>query len=171
MGANALNILVIDDQKHDFRLVARALTRSNKTCKVSWARRGEEALGQLQRKMFDVAVLDYNLPGMDGLETLQKIRTFSQELPTIFITGSGDEQTAVRALKLGANDYLVKDSTGNYLDYLPTIVHSTYRQLQEKRLRQKVSDALKERDERLRATIDSMPVPTNGASALSNGTA
>ncbi|MCA9900388.1 MAG: response regulator [Ardenticatenaceae bacterium] len=156
MGANALNILVIDDQKHDFRLVARALTRSNKTCKVSWARRGEEALGQLQRKMFDVAVLDYNLPGMDGLETLQKIRTFSQELPTIFITGSGDEQTAVRALKLGANDYLVKDSTGNYLDYLPTIVHSTYRQLQEKRLRQKVSDALKERDERLRATIASM---------------
>ncbi|MEZ4593572.1 MAG: response regulator [Chloroflexota bacterium] len=156
MGANALNILVIDDQKHDYRLVARALTKSNKACKVSWAKRGEEALGQLKEKSFDVAVLDYNLPGMDGLETLQKIRAMSQELPTIFITGSGDEQTAVRALKLGANDYLVKDSTGTYLDYLPTIVHSTYRQLQEKKLRQKVSDALKERDERLRATIASM---------------
>ncbi|MBK7896505.1 MAG: ATP-binding protein [Candidatus Promineifilaceae bacterium] len=156
MGANALNILVIDDQKHDYRLVARALTKSNKACKVSWAKRGEEALGQLKEKLFDVAVLDYNLPGMDGLETLQKIRAMSQELPTIFITGSGDEQTAVRALKLGANDYLVKDSTGTYLDYLPTVVHSTYRQLQEKKLRQKVSDALKERDERLRATIASM---------------
>ena len=156
MGANALNILVIDDQKHDFRLVARALTRSNKTCRVSWARRGEDAIGQLKQKSFDVTVLDYNLPGMDGLETLQKIRAITNEMPTIFITGSGDEQTAVRALKLGANDYLVKDSTGDYLDYLPTVVHSTYRQLQEKRLRQKVSDALKERDERLRATIASM---------------
>lgn len=156
MGANALNILVIDDQKHDYRLVARALTKSNKTCKISWAKRGEDALGQLRAKSFDVAVLDYNLPGMDGLETLQRIRAMSEELPTIFITGSGNEQTAVRALKLGANEYLVKDSTGTYLDYLPIIVQSTYRQLQEKRLRQKVSDALKERDERLRATIASM---------------
>ncbi|GJM40194.1 MAG: hybrid sensor histidine kinase/response regulator [Ardenticatenaceae bacterium] len=156
MGVNALNILVIDDQKHDFRLVARALTRNNKTCKVSWAKRGEDAIGQIKRNSFDVAVLDYNLPGMDGLETLQKIRAMTNELPTIFITGSGDENTAVRALKLGANDYLVKDSTGSYLDYLPNIVYNSYHQLQEKRLRQKVSDALKERDERLRATIASM---------------
>lgn len=156
MGANALNVLVIDDQKHDYRLVARALTRGNKACKVSWAKRGEEGIGQLQSRPFDVAVLDYNLPGMDGLETLQKIQSLSLEVPTIFITGSGDEQTAVRALKLGAHDYLVKDATGTYLDYLPAIVYSTFRQLQEKKLKQKVSNALKERDERLRATIASM---------------
>lgn len=156
MTATALNVLVIDDQKQDYHLVAHALTRSNKACQVSWAKRGEEALSQLQAKSFDIAVLDYNLPGMDGLETLQKIQSLPLEVPTIFITGSGDEQTAVRALKLGAYDYLVKDSTGAYLDYLPAIVYRSYRQLQEKRLRQKVSDALKERDERLRATIASM---------------
>ena len=93
---------------------------------------------------------------MDGLETLRKIRALTLELPTIFITGNGNEQTAVRALKLGANDYLIKDTAGQYLHNLPAIVFNIYRQLQEKRLQQKVSDALKKRDERLRATIASM---------------
>lgn len=156
MGIQAINVLVIEDLKHDYRLAARALTRNNKAYNVSWAKRGEDAIGQLKSKPFDVAVLDYNLPGIDGLETLRKIRALSLDVPTIFITGNGDEETAVNALKLGAQDYLVKDSTGSYLNYLPTVVYSTYHQQREKRLREKVTYALQKRDERLRATIASM---------------
>src|ERR1700745_1061362 len=69
---------------------------------------GEACLRLLEKNSFDVVLLDVWLPGMDGLDTLQKIRDFDNPPEVIMISGHGTIETAVRATKLGAYDFLEK---------------------------------------------------------------
>ncbi|MCA9921982.1 MAG: response regulator [Anaerolineales bacterium] len=151
-----LNVLVIEDQRHDYNLAKYALTRGEELCSVSWIKRGEDALQQLSNHNFDVAVLDYKLPGMNGLEIFQAMKAHEVNMPTIFVTGSSTVTTAVEALKLGAQDFLVKDSSGKYLDLLPIIVRKAYEDWQNEQARKQAEAALRESDERLRSTIASL---------------
>lgn len=99
-------ILVVDDEA-DFRdLMVKRLTR--KGYGVSGAACGEEALALIRDRMFEVALVDLKMPGMDGLELLGHLRTVSQETEVIILTGHGTTETAVEAMKMGAYDYLTK---------------------------------------------------------------
>ena len=69
---------------------------------------GEECLELLRKSSFDVLLLDVWLPGIDGLETLEKIRALEDPPEVIMISGHGTIETAVRATKLGAYDFLEK---------------------------------------------------------------
>ena len=69
---------------------------------------GEEALAALNAKTFDAAVVDIRMPGMSGIELLRKIRTQRRHLAVIILTGHGDLESAMAALKAGAHDYLLK---------------------------------------------------------------
>ncbi|HOO90603.1 MAG TPA: PAS domain S-box protein, partial [Syntrophales bacterium] len=78
---------------------------------------------------FDVILLDYRLPGMNALEILKELRQVSRtDLPIVLITGQGDEEVAVQALKLGATDYLVKNQ--GYLYKLPFILENAVHSVQ-----------------------------------------
>ncbi|MBS1873494.1 MAG: response regulator transcription factor [Acidobacteria bacterium] len=68
---------------------------------------GAEALVQLERQAFDVVILDVMMPGMDGLETLRRLRAKSN-VPVIMLTARGDEADRIVGLELGADDYLPK---------------------------------------------------------------
>ena len=72
----------------------------------------------LSEANYDVALLDSHVPDASGLSILSDFGG----VPAIIIKGQGDEGTAVRALKDGASDYLVKDLSGMYLHLLPTVV-------------------------------------------------
>jgi DNA-binding NtrC family response regulator len=101
-----IDLLLVEDDG-DFREVAaKRFARSG--FQVQQAANGEEALDLAERRQFGVTVLDMRLPGMSGLEVLEKLRTSNPEGEIIMLTGEGTIETAVSAMKLGAFDYLTK---------------------------------------------------------------
>ncbi len=100
------SILILDDESGIRQSLKGAL--EDEGYKASTAESGEACLDLLKKRSFDVVLLDIWLPGMDGLETLEKIK-LSQDAPeVIMISGHGTIETAVRTTKLGAFDFLEK---------------------------------------------------------------
>jgi two-component system, NtrC family, nitrogen regulation response regulator NtrX len=100
------NILIVDDEvsiRHSLKDVLE-----EEGYKTAGAESGEAGLEALRKHSFDVVLLDVWLPGMDGLETLEKIREMEAAAEVIMISGHGTIETAVRATKLGAYDFLEK---------------------------------------------------------------
>ncbi|NDJ23218.1 response regulator [Nostoc sp. B(2019)] len=107
-------LLLADDCLEDRETYRRYLLGDKqRTYNILEAETGEEALLFCCQQIPDVILLDYLLPDMDGLEILSQLKTqFGQtDLPVIMLTGQGNEQIAVQALKSGAADYLVKRDT------------------------------------------------------------
>lgn len=102
----AMNLLVVEDDG-DFReTCARWMAR--KGHRVETAANGHEALEVCDRKIFDVAIIDMNMPGLSGLELLERLKSTQIETEVIILTGQGTIESAVNAMKLGASDYLTK---------------------------------------------------------------
>src|SRR5690348_6919405 len=100
------NILIVDDEAGIRQSLKGVL--EDEGYKVAAVDSGESCLETLRRRSFDVILLDIWLPGMDGLETLEKIREAEDAPEIIIISGHGTIETPVRATKLGAFDFLEK---------------------------------------------------------------
>lgn len=99
-------ILLIDDEQAWLDILA--LRFSDAGWQTETASGGEEACRILYEKSFDVILCDMSMPGMDGVELLQRLRTSGISTPFIIMTGVGTIQSAVRATRLGAYDYVTK---------------------------------------------------------------
>ncbi len=99
-------VLIIDDER-PIRNSLREILEYEKL-KISEATNAEEALDILEKKKFDLVLCDIKMPGMDGIELLSKINENTPELPVIMISGHGNVETAVDALKKGAYDFIEK---------------------------------------------------------------
>jgi two-component system nitrogen regulation response regulator NtrX len=100
------NILIVDDESGIRSSLKGVL--EDEGHQAALAASGEECLDVLNKNTFDVILLDVWLPGIDGLETLEKIRERDNAPEVIMISGHGTIETAVRATKLGAYDFLEK---------------------------------------------------------------
>ncbi len=100
------SVLVVDDER-DIRESLRGVLE-DEGYKVLLAESGEACLEQLKKRSCEVVLLDIWLPGIDGLETLEKIRQLEDPPEVVIISGHGTIETAVRATKLGAFDFLEK---------------------------------------------------------------
>ncbi|MBV9480320.1 MAG: sigma-54-dependent Fis family transcriptional regulator [Acidobacteria bacterium] len=100
------SVLIVDDESGIRQSLKGVL--EDEGYKVSEAESGEACLDLLHKRSFDAIFLDVWLPGMDGLDTLQKIKDADQSAEVIMISGHGTIETAVRATKLGAFDFLEK---------------------------------------------------------------
>jgi two-component system nitrogen regulation response regulator NtrX len=100
------SVLVVDDER-DIRETLRGILE-DEGYKVLLAESGEAGLEQLKSRSCDVVLLDIWLPGMDGLDTLERIRQSESAPEVVMISGHGNVETAVRATKLGAFDFLEK---------------------------------------------------------------
>src|SRR5437868_9048409 len=100
------NILIVDDEPGIRQSLKGVL--EDEGYKASVAESGEACIESLRKRPFDVVLLDVWLPGMDGLETLEEIRGTVYAPEVIMISGHGTIETAVRATKLGAYDFLEK---------------------------------------------------------------
>ncbi len=100
------HVLIVDDEKNIRRTFAMVLESEGFT--VATAETGEEGLEMCVREKPDVVVLDVKLPGIDGIETLRRLRATERELPVIMISGHGTIATAVEATREGAFDFVEK---------------------------------------------------------------
>jgi two-component system, OmpR family, alkaline phosphatase synthesis response regulator PhoP len=101
-------ILAVDDEEHILELLAYNLERDG--YKVLKSESGEHALEILAAEKVDIVLLDWMLPGMDGIEVLRRIRAdkSNHRIPVIFLTAKSDEISKVVGLEVGSDDYLVK---------------------------------------------------------------
>ena len=102
----AIKVLVVDDERPTRLLMEKELPRTGfaVTCSES----GEEALEQLRVREFDVILLDLKMPGIGGMEALRRIRDSGTSAEVVVLTGHPDVDSAIKAMKLGAFDYLTK---------------------------------------------------------------
>ena len=106
MTEDPISVLIVEDDA-DFR-DSSARWMQRKGHEVAAAASGAEALSLCSRQDFEVGVFDMNMPGMSGIELLQRIRDEGIDLEVIILTGQGTIETAVQAMKMGASDYLTK---------------------------------------------------------------
>jgi len=99
-------ILVIDDQR-SIRNTLKEILEYEKN-QVVTAQTGMEGLELLEKEKFDIVLCDIKMPEMDGIEVLQKVMDKSPEMPVIMISGHGNIDTAVDAIKKGAYDFIEK---------------------------------------------------------------
>jgi two-component system nitrogen regulation response regulator NtrX len=132
------NILVIDDEK-SIRNVLKDIL-GNEGYKVDEAADGEEGLKKFSENNYDVVLCDIKMPKLDGIEFLVKASALNTEVPVIMISGHGNIETAVDAVKKGAFDYIAKPPDLNRL--LITIRNATDKNVlvkETKTLKRKIS--------------------------------
>ncbi len=106
MNQQTIRILVVDDEPAIRRALRPPLMELG--FQVAEASRGEEGLQALRASQYDVVLLDVNMPGLGGIETLRRIRAFAPRLPVLMLTVRDQEEDKVEALDLGADDYVTK---------------------------------------------------------------
>ena len=100
------SILAVDDDDDLRGVIARRFLRRGHD--IEQTASPVEALRRAEQKHFDVAILDIALPEMDGVQLLERLRQVDPETQVIMLTAQGTVETAIRAMKLGAYDYLIK---------------------------------------------------------------
>lgn len=133
-------ILVIEDESSIRRVLVKILDEENADYKVFEAEDGAAGLAKVQKEDFDLVLCDIKMPKMDGIEVLEASRKIKPEIPFIMISGHGDLDTAVNAMRLGAFDYISKPPDLNRL--LTTVRNALDRKVlvqENKILKKKVS--------------------------------
>lgn len=128
------NILIVDDDLALLQALPQALNLRLRDAKVDTADSAPGALEQIHEHDYDVIVSDIKMPGMDGLILLEKIRELQPDTPTLLITGHGEHDLAVQALRVGAYDFIQKPIDRDYL------VAALQRAIQTHQLRRQVAE-------------------------------
>jgi DNA-binding NtrC family response regulator len=146
-------ILIVEDDKIDRMAFERFANEEKLPYNYIFAESVKEAKKFLEKEKFDAVLLDYRLGNGTAFDLFDKVETF----PFIIVTGTGDEEIAVKAMKSGAYDYLIKDDEGNYLKILPVTVENAIKhKLAEeanKRAEEELQKRLGELEIYYRATI------------------
>ena len=108
-------ILIIEDEEPIRRVLKRILTDENAEFKISEAIDGNEAIDKLSKDLFDLALCDIKMPKKDGLDVLKFAIKKGLSTPFIILTGHGNIETAVDAMKIGAYDFIEKPPDLNRL--------------------------------------------------------
>ncbi|MGA7877935.1 MAG: response regulator [Desulfoferrobacter sp.] len=103
---DAFSVLLVDDELEFLETLVKRLKKRNLA--VQGVKSGEEALEWLAKESVDVVVLDVKMPGMDGIETLRRIKKSHPLVEVIMLTGHASMEVAIEGMELGAFDYLMK---------------------------------------------------------------
>ncbi|ABA58172.1 PAS/PAC sensor hybrid histidine kinase [Nitrosococcus oceani ATCC 19707] len=111
-----INLLLIEDNPGDVRLVQLALQEvTGVKFETTAVERLSQALSLLEHQQFDAILLDLTLPDCHGLHTFSQVKEAAPQLPIVVLSGLSNEELAIEAVKLGAQDYLVKGQSNNQL--------------------------------------------------------
>lgn len=109
-----VHILIVDDEQPVCDLLNENLTSQDYQCMT--VSNGKDALAAIAKQQFDIALLDIRLPGISGMDILQNIEKEHWDIAVIMITAVDDIDTVVKAMKLGAADYIVKPFSLDRID-------------------------------------------------------
>ncbi|HZY10262.1 MAG TPA: response regulator [Bacteroidota bacterium] len=137
MGDEKMHILLIEDNKDFAKLVQVFLQRFDKEkFDVIWKENYNDAMAELQaNQSIDIVLMDYFLPGKNGLDITKEILQKKYDVPIIFLTVNKDFELAVEVMKLGVEDYLVKEEISTPL--LPKTIINV---IEKRRLRKNLLD-------------------------------
>lgn len=99
-------VLLVDDEEEFCNMLSERL--ETRGLKVNAVQGGLEAVQRAEEQNFDAIILDLAMPGIDGLETLRRIKKRRPDLEIIMLTGHGTVKSGIEAMKLGAEDFLEK---------------------------------------------------------------
>ncbi|MFO1475348.1 MAG: response regulator [Verrucomicrobiota bacterium] len=109
MHDTPIRVLLVDDDEDDYIISRDLISRiRDRRYQVEWKSNFEDGLAAVQRREHDICLLDYRLGAMTGLDLLREARQLGCRAPMILLTGQGDHEVDVEAMKAGAADYLVK---------------------------------------------------------------
>ena len=182
------SILIIDDNPHNLQVLGKLLRENNFA--IEFATSGEAALEWLKKRLFDLLLLDINMPGMNGFEVCLKVRSDKtyDNIPVIFLSAETDRESILKGFELGAQDYITKpfdsrellsrvkthlslkdslEKLGNQNALLEATVSERTVQLRDaneqlKDLNQKLLDLDKTKSEFLRLVSHEIRTPLNG---------
>ncbi len=111
--SKSIRVLLVEDEAGDAYLVKMALKQSHGiNFEVTWVESLTLAKQALMDSVFEVILLDLSLPDSEGLDTVEIARQMAGDVPIVVLTGRGDTEFALTALKAGANDYMIKGDFG-----------------------------------------------------------
>ena len=139
-----IRILLIEDEEPIRRVLVRILSEEDAQYKITEAVDGKKGFYLLDKESFDLVLCDIKMPKMDGIEVLQKAKNSKINTPFIMLTGHGNVETAVEAMKLGAYDFISKPPDLNRL--LTSVRHALENKSlrsENKKLKSKVAQKFK----------------------------
>ena len=137
-------ILLIEDEDPIRRVLSKILTEENENYILTEAEDGKSGLDKISKTNFDLVLCDIKMPKMDGIEVLKKAKEKYGSIPFIMLTGHGNIETAVKAMKYGAYDFIPKPPDLNRL--LTSVRNALERKdlvVENKKLKRKIADKYK----------------------------
>ena len=144
-----LKLVIIEDEDAHFQLMKRAIIKAYPDASIHYFQEAAGCLERLDEINPDVVISDYLLPGMNGIEFLKSLNREQRDIPVIMITGQGDENLAIQAMKLGAWDYLVK--SGDFFTLIPSVIGKVVREW-------KLKESLQGSQRRFREIFSQSPI-------------
>jgi len=168
-----IRILHIDDSIHDRMLVMDALEKESSDFEVVGVDSREKFEEHLLASDFDMVLSDFDILGFEGLEVLRIVKNKNRDIPVIIVTGTGSEEVAIEAMKMGASDYIIKSA-----NHIRGIGHSIMMVLENKRTQEasrRAMAAQRESEDLYRSIYDNSSVailltaPDDGLVLSANG--
>ncbi len=146
----SLSVVIIEDEMAHFQLLKRAISKDLPLARIFHFVDARSFLDNLDASSPDIIIADYLTPGMNALDLLSELNEKNREIPVIVVTGQGDEMIAVKAMKLGAWDYMVKSA--DFFSLVPSVIDKVVAKLRLQR-------SLRESARLNELLLDSLPHP------------
>ncbi len=124
-----IHILLVEDNQDHADLIMKSLAKFLPKARFKHSTKHHECLNLVKKKKYDLVLMDFYLSGSPALELLQNLKKIHSDIPVIIVTGQGDEKTAAKSIKAGAEEYVEK--TRDSLENLPQIILKILNQKQE----------------------------------------
>ncbi|MBA4367067.1 MAG: hypothetical protein C0403_05445 [Desulfobacterium sp.] len=147
-----VHILYMEDDPGLAALFKKSLERAGH--RVDIVCDGKEGLAMVASQSYDIVAMDHKMPNYSGLDVIRILSGKDDSPPMIMITGTGSEEIATEAMKLGAADYIIKDPDGYYLELLPSVVMKILGKQKIMEERNRAEAALIESEEKHRNLVE-----------------
>jgi two-component system, cell cycle sensor histidine kinase and response regulator CckA len=148
--ANRLRILLVEDDENDAALVERRLRRDGLAVELQRVDTAEAMRAALAERPWDVVLSDFTMPQFSGLKAFDLLRETARDIPFIFVSGTVGEEVAVRAMKLGAADFLVKADLARLAPAIEREVRERDARAAQVQVERELRAALEAKEEQLR---------------------